>query len=129
MNESVLAETFGRYECEAQPGTWVQFRTSGYPFKLRKQWRDVFKEAEVLEFVLKYVADWSLKTVDGTPVVLPPAPGERKAALVDDVENVVVAWLVSIFGTWLMGDSVRPPKNSSPPSRTSSSTTAGSPTS
>lgn len=113
MATELSAQDFGRFEL--QPGgAWVRFRTSGYPRKLRREW-DAASPDESAVILLRYVEAWSVVDVDGQPVEL-PAAGGRTAALLDNVEDALVMWLVRSFLRFWLTDLVAPRPNSSAPS-------------
>lgn len=109
------ASKFGRVECDLPefPGAWVEFKKSGYPRKLRREW-DAAGLDQTLEIVLRYVEAWQMIGLDGRPIPLPT--GERKAALLDDAEDALVAWLVRSFIRFWLAELTAPRPNSSAPS-------------
>lgn len=89
---------------------WVQFKTQGYPRKLRREW-DAGTINDNLAVLLRYVADWNMTDVAGQAVALAPDP-----ACLDNVEDAVVSWLFRSFqGFWLI-ELPAPRPNSLPPS-------------
>ena len=109
-----MSETdpFGLKHCDVPTyeHVWCQWKTSGYPRKLRREW-DGANAHDTLCIVLRYVAAWGVTDLAGNAVTLAPDP-----ACLDDVEDGVVAWLVRAFvGFWLV-ELTAPRPNSSPPS-------------
>jgi hypothetical protein len=105
-------EPFGHKTCDVPTygHVWAQFRTSGYPRKLRREW-DASGPDEMLAIVLRYVADWHVTDLAGALV-----ENSGAAACLDNVEDAVVAWLTrSFIGFWLHELAV-PRPNSLPPS-------------
>ena len=113
------ASKFGRVDCNlpAFPGVWVEFKTSGYPRKLRREW-DAAGLDETLVIVLRYVDAWHMVGLDGADIPLPT--GERKADLLDNTEDALVAWLTRSFARFWLVDLTAPRPNSSAPSPTTS---------
>ena len=96
------SEEFGSKVCDVPgfEGVWVRFATRGYPRKLRREWDDADADG-VQRIVLRYVQEWNVSDVAGVAVVLPD--GERPASLLDNVEDVVVVWLIRAFQRlWLV---------------------------
>ena len=108
MSERV--NPFGRATCDQDgyTGVWVQFKTSGYPFGLRRKW-DKAKTDEALAIVLSYVEAWNLPDISGKVVTL--TNGQRTIDLVDDVEDVLVLWLMRAFSTFWLTELPYPRKN------------------
>lgn len=105
----------GLKQCDL-PGfehVWAQFRTSGYPFRLRREW-DAASGEQAIALVLGYIVDWNLTDVDGAPVALPAGP--RSLALLDNVEDALVLWLVRAFQRAWRYDLTAARPNSSAPS-------------
>ena len=105
----------GRLYCTQPeyPETWVRFKDRGYPFKLRREIEPLTTDQQMLPVILPYVVEWNLTGLDGQPVTLPA--GEREAALLDNVDEIVASWLVRAFFEH-RGALIRPRPNSSPPS-------------
>lgn len=53
---------------EIGDGAWVEFKASGYPYKLKKQLREASDDEAVLQIILPYIVACSLPTVDGNVV-------------------------------------------------------------
>lgn len=114
-DETVLTERLGLKRCDL-PGfehVWVQFRTSGYPFRLRREW-DAADGRQTIAIVLRYVEAWNLPDVDGQVVPLPD--GERTLEVIDGVEDRLVPWLVKAFKSAWLFDLTNARPNSSAPS-------------
>ena len=107
-----MSETFGLKTCDVPTygHVWVQWKTSGYPRKLRREW-DAANADATLAIVLRYVASWSLTDLDGAAVPLVP-----ETACLDNVEDAVVAWLVRAFVQFWLLELSAPRPNSSAPS-------------
>ena len=119
-------ESFNRKACEVEgfESLWVEFKTSGYPRKLRKEWDEAESDG-VLSIILRYVKDWNLAGIDGKSITLTL---ERPASLLDEVEDAVVVWLIRAFQSFWLWELPQPRKNSLPPSTiTSSAETAALP--
>lgn len=102
---------FGTRHCPL-PGftdAWVKFKTSGYPFGLRKRW-DAATVMEQIEIVLRYVADWNLCDLDGKLVEL-PADGTRPLELADNLEDALLMWLYREFTLFWLTELLAPRKN------------------
>lgn len=119
---------FNHKTCDV-PGyehVWVQFRTSGYPRKLRREWDAAADVDATLAIVLHYVQAWGLTDLSGQPAALPaarpwPLPAglteaEHPARCLDEVEDAVVAWLVRVFTQFWLVELTTPRPNSLPPS-------------
>lgn len=98
------AGDFGKKACIV-PGyedCWVQFKTTGYPRKLRDEWDGAIGRPDSAAadirwgIVLRYVEAWQLRDVDGESVALPPL-AERTRAVLDNVEDAIVVNLPSVF--------------------------------
>ena len=107
-----MSETFGHKVCDVPTyeHVWVEFKTSGYPRKLRREF-DAANATETLGIVLRYVAEWGMTDLAGQPVTHSP-----DVACLDDVEDAVVAWLVRTFVSFWLVELTAPRPNSSPPS-------------
>ncbi len=107
------ASAFGLRHCPL-PGytdVWVQFKTSGYPFSLRRKWDEAKTDTATLAIILPYVVAWNLTDVDGHPVELPPA-GERSIQTVENIEDGLLMWLIREFNTFWFTELLTPRKNS-----------------
>ena len=91
---------------EYAEGVWVQFKTKGYPFKLRREWESLTDDAAVLGIVLRYVESWSLKDVNGNEIVLGPDP-----AVLDGAEDALIVWLIGSFSRFWRVELPTVPKN------------------
>lgn len=122
MTEWKAASDFGVAHCDLPeyPGIWVRFKTSGYPFRLRREW-DAADANEALALLVPHLDDWNVMDVDGQVVHL---DGERGAALFDDVDDGLVWWLMRTFVNFWLIELPQPRKNSSLPSVSMSSTAA-----
>jgi hypothetical protein len=104
-------QPFGTKACDV-PGyqdCWVQFKTSGYPRKLRREW--VAADAEqTWAILMRYTLAWSLRDLSGAAVPLPDT--DRPMALLDDVEEAVAAWIVRAFTEFWLKDLSSPRPNS-----------------
>lgn len=105
------ASEFGRVNCEVPEysGAWVKFKTRGYPFGLRKQWDESSDNIWLIETILKYVDEWSLTDFNGQPIELPD--GARPAALLDNLEDAVMVWLIGAFRYFWRATLLEPRKN------------------
>ncbi len=117
MTTELSGSEFGRVDCKEPqfPGAWVKFKTSGYPRKLRREW-DNANANGTLEIILRYVEAWNIPALGGDVVALPA--GERKADLMDDVEDALVAWLIRAFLNFWLNELTAARPNSLPPSPT-----------
>lgn len=104
---------FGKVDCDLSeyPGVWVKFKTRGYPFKLRQQWRDAKDDAEIASITLRYIEAWGLVDIDGKDVPL-PATKDRPYDLLADVEDALVVWMVREFKKFWQFDLVSARPNS-----------------
>jgi len=119
MDGEAMADRPGYKQCDL-PGwesAWVQFRTTGYPFRLRREWAEASGE-QTLEIVLRYVDAWAVPTVAGDVAPLPALP--RAVTVLDDVEDILVLWLVRMFQRVWLSELTVVPKNSLAPSRPTS---------
>ncbi len=99
---------FNRKPCPI-PGyeqCWAEYKTSGYPRKLRRVWDDTKDADATLEIVLSYVTAWSLVDLDGAAIEL-----GKTSAILDNTEDAVVVWLVRAFQMFWLVELQRPPKN------------------
>ena len=96
MSASELSDAaFGKKFCDVvgYSDCWVQFRTSGYPRKLRREWTDANPE-QTWDIVMRYVIDWNLRDLDGHILALTEDTG--------NVEDAVYIWVIRAFaGFWL----------------------------
>lgn len=104
----------GRWPCPLAeyPEAWVKFREKGYPFRLRRELDLVATDVAVLPIILPYVVEWNLPDVNGRSISLPE---ERPTALLDDVDEMLVVWLIRTFYEHRAG-LMRPRPNLSAPS-------------
>jgi hypothetical protein len=105
--------TFGVRHCPL-PGLtdlWVKFKTSGYPFKLRKQWDAAKTDTATLAVLLPYIVEWNLIDVDGQPVALPDV-AERTVETVANIEDALLMWLIREFTVFWFTELLTPRKNS-----------------
>ena len=107
-------ETFGLKHCDVPTyeHIWIQWKTSGYPRKLRREWVETGNDAAAtFAIVLRYVQAWHMTDVTGAPV-----ENTGDVACLDNVEDAVVSWLFRSFqGFWLI-ELPAPRPNSLPPS-------------
>lgn len=103
-----LSEPFNRKACPivGYEQCWVEFKTSGYPRKLRRLWDETKDADATLEIVLSYITAWSLVDVNGAAIEL-----GRTAAVLDNAEDAVAVWLVRAFQMFWLIELQRPPKN------------------
>ena len=73
---------------------WVRFKTTGYPFRMRREWDAAKTDEATLAIVLPRVVEWNIKDADGKAV---PVDLSRGAALLDNVEEPIVVWLIQRF--------------------------------
>ena len=108
MAESEL----GRIECDAPgfEGMWVRYRTRGYPFSLRDEWKAV-NDRGALDILKRYIEDWNVMDTAGQPVALSELP-----ARFDDVEETIIVWLITSFAHFWRMELPSARKNSSAPS-------------
>ncbi len=101
---SALAE-FGKKFCDVPGYTdcWVQFKTSGYPRKLRREW-DAANVEQVLEIIARYISAQNLRDIDGQLV--------SAGASLDNVEDGVVAWTIRAFANFWLVELLSPRPNS-----------------
>ena len=101
---------FGRkvYEVEGRDACWVQFKTSGYPRKLRREW-DVADYQGAYAIAISYIVDGMIWDVDGQPVKLGPA---LTLSALDNVEDAVVTWVFTSFRDFWLTEVTVPRPNS-----------------
>jgi len=102
-------EAFGRKMCDVPeyPDVWVQFKTTGYPFKLRRQWEALNSDQSILsEIILPRITEWNFVDIGGAPVGL-----SSDLSCLDDVDDSLVAWLIRAFFTFWRSDLYAPRKN------------------
>lgn len=97
------ALAFGEYELS--DGARVKFKPRGYPFGLRREWRESRDTDWLIDTLLKHLDGWTLTTTTGE------AASPDRAGL-DLVEGAVVVEIIRAFTQWLLVDSGTPPKNS-----------------
>ena len=104
--------TFGVRHCPLPDFTevWVQFKTSGYPFGLRRKWDEAKTDAATLDVLLPYVVAWNMADVDGQPVELPPV-GARTIETVSNIEDALLMWLIREFTVFWFTELLAPRKN------------------
>ena len=105
-------DVFGRKACDVPTyeHVFVQFKTQGYPRKLRREWDEADADL-MLRIVLRYVATWGVTDLDGAAVAYSADP-----ACLDNVEDGVVAWLIRDFVVFWLRELTAPRPNSLPPS-------------
>jgi len=110
------ASDFGVLHCDRPeyPEVWVRFKTSGYPFKLRREWDNTESVSARLAMIIPHIADWNLPDIIGQNVPLDGAA--RDATLFDEIDDLLVMWIVFAFTRFWLYDLAMPRKNSSPPS-------------
>ena len=106
------ASEFGTVACNLPdyPGVWVRFATRGYPFSLRRTWEEASGDAAVLSIILPRITVWNVADVDGQTIPL-PQNGERPTALLDNVDDAVVIWMIRAFWRFWRIDLSVPRKN------------------
>ncbi len=108
MSDSVMTDAErGKKFCDV-PGygdCWVQFKTSGYPRKLRREW-DAANADGVWAIVTRYTLDGSLLDLAASQVKL-PASYES----VGNVEDAVVAWVLRAFIAFWLTELLQPRPN------------------
>ena len=107
-----LEEELGKKVCTL-PGyesAWVRFKTRGYPFKLRQEWRDT-DDRGALDIILRYVMDGNIPNGNGAPVPLDTVT-PRTSELFDNVEESLVVWLINAFVRFWRVELPSAPKNS-----------------
>lgn len=110
MSDSELSGApFGRKFCDIPGYTdcWVQFKTSGYPRKLRREWDAAKEDSVTWEIIARYIAAWNIKDIDGG-AVQPSAD----YAVVDNLEDAVVVWIVKTFQRFWLVELLTPRPNS-----------------
>ena len=103
-------EELGKKVCTL-PGyesVWVRFKTRGYPFKLRQEWRDT-DDRGALDIILRYVMDANIPNGNGQPLEFMEP---RTAALFDNVEEALCVWLIRAFVHFWREELPSAPKNS-----------------
>lgn len=110
--EWAAVSEWGLYRCELpeQPAAWVQFKTTGYPFKLRRQWEEAKNDAEVLALVLPRVERWSITGANGEPLADPQAC-LADLHLLDELEEALLMWLTRCFWDFWRVKLLQPRKN------------------
>lgn len=99
------------------PDVWVEFKQSGYPFKLSRT-LDKSKDAtETIRIILGYVTAWNMTDVDGAMVELPDRGG-RTPEILDNVDEALTTWFVKAF--YENRADIIKSKNSLPPSPSTS---------
>ena len=99
---------FGKKFCEV-PGygdCWVQFATSGYPRKLRRE-MDGTDAAGVWAIIARYVTSAHIHNLSGAEVTITP-----DLTCVDDVEDAVVTWINRAFYSFWLTELTAPRPNS-----------------
>ena len=103
-------EELGKVSCTL-PGyesVWVRFKTRGYLFKLRQEWRDT-DDRGALEIISRYIVDTNFPSGNGQPLEFMEP---RAAALFDDVEESLIVWLINAFVRFWRVELPSAPKNS-----------------
>ena len=108
MSETELSVPFGKKFCDVPGYTdcWVQFKTAGYPRKLRRE-VDAADAAGVWAIVVRYIIASNLRDLSGNVV----APVEDLACL-DNVEDAVTLWINRAFYDFWLLELTRPRPNS-----------------
>lgn len=103
---------FGTKTCDVAgyEACWVQFKLSGYPRRLRREWDASDNADATWAIVMRYVTGWKLTDLAGNDVPLPD--GDRPLSIVDDVEDAVVTWLTRAFIQFWLVELVAPRPNS-----------------
>ena len=111
-NEWNAASEFGMYHCDVpeQPDAVIQFKLTGYPFKLRRLWDEAKNDAEIMQLILPRVASWSMRGAGGEP--LPPAPDcLNDIGLLDELEETMLMWVTRAFVDFWRVKLILPRKN------------------
>ncbi len=105
MDASELSVPFGKKFCDIPGYTdcWVQFKTSGYPRKLRKEW-DAADPDQTWAIVARYIVASELKDVDGNIVAF---TGDTS-----NVEEAVYLWVIRTFAKFWLVELLQPRPNS-----------------
>mgnify|MGYP003394147071 CR=1 FL=1 len=94
----------GKIICD-RPGyesVWVRFKTRGYPFRLRDEWRET-NDVGALALILRYVVEWNLPDMDGNAITL-PSESPRSPSILDNVEETLIVWFIGAFAQfWRVG--------------------------
>ena len=101
-------QPFGR---KVYGDAWVQFKTSGYPRKLRREW-DAADYQGAWAIAARYIEGGQVADVDGQAVTL--GPGLALTDL-DNVEDAVVSWLFTAFRDFWLTEVTQPRPNLSRP--------------
>ena len=109
MSDSELSGApFGRKFCDIPGYTdcWVQFKTSGYPRKLRRE-VDAADAAGVWAIIARYITASNIRDLDGAAVTLTP-----DIDCLDNVEDAVTFWINRAFYNFWLRELVAPRPNS-----------------
>lgn len=81
-----------RIECDRPDYTdvYVEFKDKGWRFGDRRLVLEAGDDYRVLDIILPYVTAWNVPTLKGDIPALP-----AKAADLDDLDEVLVAWLIT----------------------------------
>jgi len=91
------------------PGAWGRFKDRGYPFSLRRDYDMAsLNDIQTIEAILPFVEEWNMPGIGGADVVLNGAV--RKAELLDDVDEMLIGWLIREFSLHRR-ELMRPRKN------------------
>ncbi len=97
-------QDFSKVVCDV-PGfetAWVKFKTSGYPFSLRKRW-DAASTDEAVGIIAEYIVDGEFPNASGGVLSLNGKDNARRIEVLDKSEDAVVAWLIRTFRAfWLV---------------------------
>ena len=77
---------------EVGDNAWVEFKATGYPYKLQRQIRDEQSDAKVLELIVPFIVACHLPKVDGnfTEIVI-------DTSNLDEVEDSAVIGIIREF--------------------------------
>lgn len=103
-----MSQPFNKKTCSLSgyEQCWVEFKTSGYTRKFRKNWIATNLPDEIVGLTLKNVTAWRMLDVDGNEIPLSTDP-----EALDNAEDALVVWLTRTFGDFAFIELVRPQKN------------------
>jgi hypothetical protein len=108
MTDTSVMTEFGKKFCDV-PGygdCWVQFKTSGYPRKLRRE-VDAADSAGLWTIIARYISASYLRDLSGDVVTLSADIG-----CLDDIEDAVTLWINRAFYAFWLVELVAPRPNS-----------------
>lgn len=71
---------------------WVEFKATGYPFKLKRMLREAPSDNEVIELIAPFIVACEVPAIDGTTVT-----SIKSLADLENIEERVVAELIYEF--------------------------------